>query len=342
MITKKTMITIFFLISWEFAFCSTGFCKENNNFLPNKDTGFYYTIQKGDTLWDLAQKFYDSQWDWPGLWEMNKDIKNPHWIYPGKRIQVFFKKTPAFKSHATKTQNANKKNNPITIKPVFSFSKMDQVGFIRKKAQSFLGSIIKEQDNNLMMSANDIIYIRPSGKGRLIPGKTYQIFTTTRLKEQIHHQLFKGVKHLIKGQVKIIEPKGNYVVGIITHAYSAVNKDDLIMEYFQRDSILIVEDTPEPIDARLICSQDDHLMINDYLIAFIDAGSALVKPGQIYSILRKNPSQDNRLWPLKKKSSILLENLESGKLIVLHTEKTASTVMILSSKYAIRPNDIIN
>ena len=28
-------------------------------------TGFYYTIQKGDTLWDLSQKFSDTPWQWP-------------------------------------------------------------------------------------------------------------------------------------------------------------------------------------------------------------------------------------------------------------------------------------
>jgi hypothetical protein len=342
MITRKTMTIILILISWGFAFCSTGLCEKDEKFLSNKDTGFYYTIQKGDTLWDLAEKFYDSQWDWPGLWEMNKDIKNPHWIYPGKKIQIFLKEKSRVNPRALKTKETSKKDAPVTITPSFSFSKMDRVGFIRKKAQPSLGSIIKEQDNHLMMSANNIIYIRPSGKDRLIPGKTYQIFTTTMINEQINHHLFKGVKHLIKARVKILEPKKKYVIGIITHAYTDVNKGDLIMETVQQDSILTVENTPGPIDARLICSEDNHLMINDYLIAFIDAGSAIVKPGQIYSILKKNPSRDNRLWTLKNKPSILLENLESGKLIVLHTEQIASTVMILSSKYAIHPNDIIN
>ena len=83
-------------------------------------------------------------------------------------------------------------------------------------------------------------------------------------------------------------------------------------------------------------------MINDFVIAFIDAGSADVKPGQIYSILRKNEIKDKSYWSLKKKKSVSLGNLESGKLIVLHTEKIASTVMILSSKYAIHPNDMVN
>ena len=107
----------------------------------------------------------------------------------------------------------------------------------------------------------------------------------------------------------------------------------MVMEYYKRDSILTVEDNPATIDARVICSENNNLMINDYTIAFIDIGGTSIKPGQIYSILRKNELAGN---------STKLENLESGKLIVLHTEDIASTVMILSSKYAIHPNDIIN
>ncbi|MBU0768068.1 MAG: LysM peptidoglycan-binding domain-containing protein, partial [Proteobacteria bacterium] len=32
------------------------------------EAGFYYTVKKGDTLWDLSTQFSDNPWLWPNLW----------------------------------------------------------------------------------------------------------------------------------------------------------------------------------------------------------------------------------------------------------------------------------
>lgn len=338
----RTVIAAVALTILGFAFGSMGFAQEDKEFIPGEDSGFYYTIKKGDTLWDLSQKFYNSQWDWPGLWEINDDIKNPHWIYPGKKIQVFLKEKSALKPKVVKVQKVKKKKTPVKIETLFSYSKMDHVGFVKKDKVPSFGSIIREEEGNIMMSAGDIIYIKPSSTGTLVPGRVYHIFSTDPLEEKIHGRTFTGVKHLIKAEVKIIDHKVTYVTGRIINAYYAVHKNDLVMEYYKRDSILTVEEKPAPIDARIICSEDNDIMINDFRIAFIDIGRDRIKPGQIYSILRKNETKDYSLWKPGKEKTIDLENLESGKLIVLHTEDIASTVMVLSSKYAIHPNDIIN
>jgi len=54
-----------------------------------------YTIVRGDTLWDLASRFYGDPYLWPQLWEQNRYILDVHWIYPGDPLLVDVEVTSA-------------------------------------------------------------------------------------------------------------------------------------------------------------------------------------------------------------------------------------------------------
>ncbi|MBF0565852.1 MAG: LysM peptidoglycan-binding domain-containing protein [Nitrospirae bacterium] len=58
--------------------------------VPNPAADYFeYIVKDNDTLWDIvSKKFGASPMDWPKVWELNPDIKNPDMIYPGQHIRI--------------------------------------------------------------------------------------------------------------------------------------------------------------------------------------------------------------------------------------------------------------
>lgn len=53
------------------------------------DDDQFYTIQKGDTLWKIAEKAYSNGAKYQKIFEANREvIKDPDKIYPGQKIRI--------------------------------------------------------------------------------------------------------------------------------------------------------------------------------------------------------------------------------------------------------------
>ncbi len=65
--------------------------KEHDNNLFSKNKGLIgdYVVKKGDTLWSIAETFYENGTHYVDIYNSNQDIlKNPNKIFPGQRLRI--------------------------------------------------------------------------------------------------------------------------------------------------------------------------------------------------------------------------------------------------------------
>src|SRR3972149_219415 len=70
--------------------------------------GIVHTVVAGDTLWDLSAKYLGSPWKWADIWERNRFLTNPHYIYPGVKVVI----VPPGAKEITLAQEAESASGP--------------------------------------------------------------------------------------------------------------------------------------------------------------------------------------------------------------------------------------
>ena len=315
--SKKTYVItcLCILTAIIFAFPYIPFAEENVEFVDYK-AGFYYTVQKGDTLWDLSEKFSDSPWVWPDLWNENKQISNPHWIYPGERIRLY---------HRNWLDTSAKEKAFVDVKPYFYFPEIARVGFIRKEAVKSSGTIFKIK-NRVMISAGDLIYIRQEGDIVLPPGGKYTIYRTFKPVKDKDTKAYIGIQHYLLGVAEIIQnDEQGFCLAKVIQSFRAIAVDDHVIPYEKQWPEITITDSLKGIDGKIIKSEDSEVIFAANDIAFINKGKTDgITPGQMYSIYYQDKDKVNG-------KQVVLPPVEYGKLIVLRTEETTSTVLITDS-----------
>lgn len=53
------------------------------------DAPAHYTVNEGDTLFDICDQLLSEPGYWPKLWALNPEIRNPHYIWPGMVLRFY-------------------------------------------------------------------------------------------------------------------------------------------------------------------------------------------------------------------------------------------------------------
>jgi len=143
-----------------------------------------YVVVPGDTLWGLASRFLKDPWRWPEIWGLNqKQIKNPHKIYPGDLIVL--EKTPDGSRLRLVRETIVERLSPLVrversdigaipsipaaeIEPFLS-----QPLVIDKNSLENAPLVLGTSDNRVILSKGDLVYAKDMPKDK---GSSWQIF----------------------------------------------------------------------------------------------------------------------------------------------------------------------
>lgn len=158
--------------------------------------GRIHVVVPGDTLWDISDAYLGTPWVWPSIWQDNREIANPHRIYPGDHIWI----TPSEMRKVTREQAeallagspaeelmepASPDLAPVEIpgkaelvpseQPTVTVNDRELVGLISTEEVDAAASILANIEPRLMISQPDRVYIG-LGEGDALEGDQFTIF----------------------------------------------------------------------------------------------------------------------------------------------------------------------
>lgn len=301
------------------------------------ETGFYYTVKKGDTLWGISKKFFDSPFQWPDLWGKNDQLPNPHWIYPGEKLRLYLKDgVVQFEKVDNIPETAVLAEPVFASPPSFAYALIDRIGFIRKTPVEPHGTLFKSKDDKTMISMQDMVYIRPENSHTLLPGQKYYVYRTLSPLDDKKSLKTIGYQHYIVGIVEITGQEPGLSVGLVTTAFRNIQIDDLLIPYTQKASTIVLKEAKQGLEGRLIATEDHLQLIGHEMVGFIDKGAQDgIEVGQSYVLFYHEKAKRTEA----QKASKILPAIEFGAFIVLHTEDTTATVLITRSDRDIKPGE---
>ena len=111
----------------------------------------YHTVERGDTLYDLAGRYLRDVYEWPRLWSYNPHITNPHWIYPGDI--VYLREAGEGPARATGPTVVSSSSNGRTQ------LHLAVGGFIEHEELKYVGRIVASPKQATMLAEHDTVWV---------------------------------------------------------------------------------------------------------------------------------------------------------------------------------------
>ncbi len=327
------------LIVWWFfvtgVFAVLGIAAAASSEEPSKielESGIYYTVKKGDTLWDISNRYFNTHWRWPQIWSENQQIMNPHRIFPGERLRLYHQVWDASRTTELSDQpeSSSPDRLPVIESRYYVYSSIHRTGFVKEQPVAASGQIaLIKGDKNVqktMLSQDESIYITPAGNTPLKVGDVYAVYRPPVPVKDPESKDPIGFQYYKTGLIRIVESREDYAVAKVEKAFRSIMANDLLLPYEPLSSKIQLIPGKGGINGKIFMAEEGSRIFGNDVVAFINKGSEDgIQTGQTYAIY-----EEHSIEPAT-------DAVDFGSLLVLHTEETTATVLILRSDRSIQP-----
>ncbi len=321
-----------------------------------------YTVQKGDTLWDISTKFLQSPWLWPQLWDANPDLDDPHLIYPGDKLKLIFvdgqprlirKRILKMLPKARPTAKGSRAIPTIPLALVHPFLTRDYVATDDKLNQAPV--ILGNNDGNTTFLVGNSIFasssLQPGQYGIYRQGRNYiDPVTQEKLGNEVEFVAIARVTHTgsasVPAKLTILKStkearKGDQLL--------PMPEQDRLPVYFQPRNFQLAS----PGD--IIAADEQHSAIGKNDVVIINRGwRDNVSAGDVFAVLKRGRTviknsdkrdfnyddQVNQYDQLfADKSALQLPDERVGEMMVFKVYDKVSLALITHSSQVIKLND---
>lgn len=315
-----------------------------------------HVVQRGDTLWDICEKYYGDPNLWPKLWQMNPFITNPHLLKPGDLVTLLEgvpvrraeveqeeKEIPVKKAEEPKPVSAP----VVTGIDVSGLTNVQALGHLSVKEVDPWGFVLASESGRQLLSQGETIFLHFNNGKAAKPGDQFNICKSSPLikhpitGEKIGYILSVLARVVVEEKVGVgfgggafYKKEGVYQARIEEY-FRELNVGDLVLPYEPISQCVQPISIDEPLVGNIVTAQDQRSLVASNRVVYLDHGfNDGVRRGNIFEVVRTHIVRDpakGEMEFLSKPRSVILPDIPIGTIMVLESRPDTSTAIVISA-----------
>lgn len=296
-----------------------------------------YVVQKGDTLWDITDRFFKDPFYWPNLWSRNPAIGNPHFIYPGQKLRILSDRIEVVSAPPPAVAGAGS-FPAVTSEPVRekTFRVTGGEGFITEHDLDGVGRIVATNHDRVVVGSGDQVYTNIGTGLGARRGDRFSIFSKQEVITHPARHVTVGYKIVPLGTLELTDLTPSGSRAMVTESFREISSGSLLLPRREVRREIPLKASRSSLSGIILDSLTGNKINGVGDVLFLDLGNrqGLEVGNMLYVVRQPVPEREYR-------SSVVLPLEVIGALVVIDAGRDASTALVVKNIETIYLGDTV-